>query len=511
MKPISEVLVVGGDCAGLLAAVNLKSKLPHLRVQVLRHPVKDDFSLEGWAASPEFVSHIHGNLGVPPASFFSAVRPMWTLGTRYEWGPREFFDYTYEFQVDTKYALLSRESGFYVGDSSRAFEWVGAASARISQGRVFGRGADGTPQIMPGKFGYHIERESLLRYLEYLAARLGVILRDGEVTEVIPGKAGVACLELNGGELLVADLFVDATGLESKLLGKAMGADFTSFAPSLLCDGAIVATRPRRGETIQPNTSVRTMNAGWSWQTDHERFIACGYAFSSMHSDPQDAEAQLRQVYPECGPARLLRLAQGRREDAWVGNVVAVGNAASCIEPLTAAGPGILAFQCQWLAQTLVDCESQPRPSLIKQFNKRWRRLVDGEREFVGLFYRYNTRLQTPFWREARQSAYIGNLEPIVRCYQDIGPDSLHRSQLLYEDDPIGLEGYFSVLLGQMVGWSNPWRPSADELAKWDLTIDLWRRTAGNAFTVSEVSELFFARRPTPSPRPGHRVLQTVA
>jgi tryptophan halogenase len=316
---------------------------------------------------------------------------------------------------------------------------------------------------------------------------------------------------LNSIELLVADLFVDATGLESLLLGKAMGADFCSFASSLLCDGAIVATRPRGGETIQPNTSVRTMAAGWSWQTDHERFIACGYAFSSRHIDPQQAEAQLRQVYPECGPARLLRLAQGRREDAWVGNVVAVGNAASLIEPLAAAGPGILAFQCQWLAQTLVDCESLPRPSLIKQFNKRWRRLVDGEREFLGLFYRYNTRLQTPFWREARQSAYIGNLEPIVRCYQDIGPDSLHRSQLLYEDDPIGLEGYFSVLVGQMVGWSNPWRPSADELAKWDLIVDSARRIARNAFKVSEVNELFFARRPTPSPRPGHGVLQTVA
>jgi tryptophan halogenase len=511
MKAISDVLIVGGDCAGFLAAVNLKLKLPHLGVQVLRHPIKDDFCLDGLATSPAFVSHIHGNLGVPLIDFLSAVRPTGRLGTRYEWGPREFFDCTYEFQIDTKYALLSRESGFYVGDSSRAFEAVGPGSARISRGRVFARGADGRPEMKPGQFGYHIERESLLRFLENAAVRLGVMVRDGEVTEVIRGEAGVSCVELDGGELLVADLFVDATGLESLLLGKGLAENFCSFAPGLLCDQALVATWPRRGGIIHPHTSVRTMEAGWSWRTDHERFVACGHAFSSRRIDAPRAEAQLRQIYPECGPARLLRFAQGRRENCWVGNVVALGNASSFIEPLAAAGPGVLTYQCQSLAQTLVDCDGLLRPSLIKQFNKRWRRLVDGEREFLGLFYRYNTRLQTPFWQETRQNAYIGDLDPIVRCYQDIGPDSLHRSQLLYEDDPIGLEGYFSVLVGQNVSWSNPWQPSADELERWRLITDSWRRKADGAFTVNEVSNFFFGRRPLASPRAEHRVLETVA
>src|SRR5258706_3846058 len=253
--------------------------------------------------------------------------------------------------------MLSREAGFYVGDSGRAFEDVGLASALISRGRILPRGKDGQPVINPRRFGYHIERESLLRFLETLALRVGVIFRDGAVTEVVRGEAGVACVKLDGGEQLLADLFVDATGLQSLLLGETLGEQFHSFAPGLLCDKALVATGAHSADLIQPHSSVRTMEAGWSWRTDHERFIACGYAFSSRHIDVPKAEAQLREIHPECGPVRLLNFPQGRRANAWAANVVAMRNAAALVEPLAAAGPDLLAFQCQWLARSLIDLD----------------------------------------------------------------------------------------------------------------------------------------------------------
>src|SRR5882672_11674138 len=112
MKAITDVVVVGDDCDGLLAAISLKVNAPHLCVQVLRYPIQGDFALDGFATSPAFLHFLHEELRVPPQEFLRAVRPTWRLGTRYEWGPREFFDYTYEFQLDTKYAKLGRETGF---------------------------------------------------------------------------------------------------------------------------------------------------------------------------------------------------------------------------------------------------------------------------------------------------------------------------------------------------------------------------------------------------------------
>src|SRR6185503_12514189 len=201
----------------------------------------------------------------------------------------------------------------------------------------------------------HVERESLLRFLEMLAIRTGVTFRDGAITQVVRGEEGVASIKLNSGESLMADLFIDATGAQSLLLGQTLNEQFQSFA-GLLCDKAIVATCPRPDNVIQPHSTVHTMEAGWSWRTEHERFLACGYAFSSRHISIEQAEAQLRQIYPGCGPLRIVNLVQGRRENAWCGNVVAIGNSAAFVEPLAAAGPGMVAFQCQWLARSLVDC-----------------------------------------------------------------------------------------------------------------------------------------------------------
>ena len=87
MGILSQILVVGGECAGLLAALNLKAKLPELRVRVLRHPISDDFQPDGVASTVEFPFHIHGELGIAQLEFLKAARPIWRIGTRYELGP----------------------------------------------------------------------------------------------------------------------------------------------------------------------------------------------------------------------------------------------------------------------------------------------------------------------------------------------------------------------------------------------------------------------------------------
>ena len=494
MGVISTILVVGGDCAGLLAALNLKSKLPELRVRMLRQPIEDDFQPAGLASGVEFPFHLHHELGVPPLEFLQMARPIWRIGTRYQWGPRAFFDHTSEFQIDTRYAMLSRETGYYIGDGVNEFEAIGSASARISAGKVFARDKEGRPQIADNRYGYHLETARLKEFLERAAKRSGVELLDGRMVEVLRGEMGVAGIRLENGQTVAADFFVDATGSQSLLLGNALGAPHQSFSSSLLCDRAIVGVWRRTAEPIGPNTAVRAMDCGWCWQSEHESFIACGYAYSSAHLSDDDAEKSLRQVYPKLTSPRLFKLNQGRHENCWVDNLIGIGSAAAFVEPLACAGPAVLAFQCQWLAQSLVDCDRIIRPTIVKQFNKRWRKLVEGEREFLGLFYKYNTALETSFWREARAAAHLGNLDDVVRCYQEIGPNSVHRHLLLFENDPIGMEGYFSVLLGQNVP-HRPWTPPPRELQDWKTIQDSWRRTAANSFTVSETLR-FFASAP---------------
>jgi tryptophan halogenase len=508
MKKVTDVLVVGGGCAAFLSAVNLKAKVPSLNVRLLAQPLVDDFYLDAIATTPAFVEHLHGELGLPVQVILRAGRPTWTLGTRYHnWGPRDFFDYTTEFQIDTKYASLNRETGFYVDDSARAFENVGHASALITAGRIFNREKDGSPQMPPGRFAYNLEHHTLLDLLQKMAAHVGVIVINGKMTEAIRSEEGLAGIRVESGEVLTADLYVDATGLQSLLLGNALESKFHSFAPGLSCDTAVVGNWPRH-EPIQPNTTVRTHEAGWSWRIDGMSMVTCGHAFSSAHTTPQQAETVLRELYPYCGPIRLMKFTQGRYDKAWSGNVIGIGNAAGFVEPLAAAGPAVLAFGCYWLPQTLVDCDQVLRPTLIKQFNKRWQRLVEGEREFLGLMYRYNTRSE-PFWQQTREHSHVGDLQVVEQCYKDLGPDSVHRFTLIHENDPFNMEAYFSVLVGLKVPWRIKWEPTAEEVKAWQMVQETWKRKAAAGFTVEEVLRGLIAA-PQQAPAPTMGSLKTV-
>ena len=80
----------------------------------------------------------------------------------------------------------------------------------------------------------------------------------------------------------------------------------------------------------------------------------------------------------------------------------------------------------------------------------------------------------------------------------------------MYELDPFGFEGYFSVLVGQNVPWRNPWRPSEVALAKWATVGDGWRRMAATALTVNEANDLLLGRAPMRRPQAQGRALQTV-
>jgi len=342
------------------------------------------------------------------------------------------------------------------------------------------------------------------------ARRRGVEFVEGKFVEALRGEMGIAGVRLDDGQVLKADLYVDASGFESILVGEGLKVPYQSFSPALLCDKAIVGTWPRSGEAIGPHTSVRATDGGWCWQTEHETVIACGHAFSSAHLKEEDAERQLRALYPKAASIRVLKLKQGRYENCWVDNVIAIGSAAAFVEPLASAGPAVLAFACQWMAQSLVDGDRVVRPTIRKQFNKRWRRLVETERDFLSLFYKYNNRSE-PFWSESREKAQLGDLEPVVKLYHELGPDSLHRHTLLHENDPLGLEAYFSVMVGQKAPWDIPFEPTQEDREVWQKVQETWRRKAESALTIEETLRMMMSAGPGPAQRPMGRAMQPVA
>jgi tryptophan halogenase len=205
----------------------------------------------------------------------------------------------------------------------------------MAHDKAFQRKADGTPHFH-NAHAFHIENAKLVEHLERTARGLGVEVVDGNVTQVDTGTTvlagreqnGVHALILDDGQRVTADLYVDASGFRSELLGRTLQEPLRSYDSSLFCERAIIGGWPRTNEPIRPYTVAETMDSGWCWQIEHEHWINRGYVYSSKFISDDEALAELRRKNPQiANEPRLVKFRSYRHERFWVGNVVAVGNA----------------------------------------------------------------------------------------------------------------------------------------------------------------------------------------
>jgi tryptophan halogenase len=331
-------------------------------------------------------------------------------------------------------------------------------------------------------------------YLETIAARMGIMVREDTVDDVRQDEHGIRELHFASGQTADADLYVDCSGFVSALLGKTLGEPFVSYASSLYNDRAVVGSWERTDEPIKPYTTAETMEAGWCWQIDHEHHINRGYVYSSAFLGEADAEAEFRAKNPKIAKTRVVRFVTGRYERDWVKNVVAIGNSSGFVEPLESTGLAAICGQSQALAETLFDADGDPGPAIIGQFNKRFVRGWDAIRQFLAIHFKFNERFDTPYWRACRADTDLAGAEEIVEYYRENGPSVVYRTTLFPPQDQFGMEGYLSLLLGQQVLYRRRHVPSATELANWERIRQAIRDQTSRAFSVREA--LDFIRGP---------------
>jgi len=461
---IREVTILGGGSAGLLAALSLRRRLPDLPVRVIRSADIGVIGV-GEGTTQIFPRYLFENLRLKPAQFYAEAQPTWKLGIRFLWGARPHFHYTFSSMIDARWEDLPKNNGYYCDED---FENLDVWASLMGQDKAFPRRPDGLPDFDGHQHvGFHIENKKLVDYLEARCRDFGAEIIDATVQRVETSERGVEALILEDGRVLTSDLFVDASGFRSELLGRALGVPFQPFTQTLFCDRAVIGGWPRTTEPIRSYTVAETMNHGWSWQIEHEGWINRGYVYSSAFVSDEEARAELVAKNPKVieggREPRIVRFRTGRYATMWKGNVVGIGNASGFVEPLEASALQCIIVQCRTLADLLLDTAGEPTATAIEMYNRFIGDLWDNVRDFLGVHYKFNGRLETPFWQAARNDTALGRATDLVRFYQENGPSSLGRTVLLDPNDPYGLEGYYALLVGQKVPFSHPWRPGQDE------------------------------------------------
>lgn len=462
---ISQVVVLGAGSAGLMTALTLKRRLPQLQLRVVR---SKDIGIigVGEGTTAVFPRHFFEFLKIKPQSFYLEAKPTWKLGIRFLWGPTDFL-YTFAYEFEKRQPELARNNGFYYDPAQ---PWFGNASAYMAHDRVFPRTPEGMPRFH-NNHAFHIENVLFVGWLENRCREEGIQITDATVTAE-PGPQGVGALITETGERITGDLYIDASGFRSELLGQLLKEPFRSYTDTLFCDRAVVGGWKRAANApIKPYTVVETMNCGWAWQIDHEHHINRGYVYSSSFLSDDEAREEFLRKNPRVPPdkTRVVKYRSGRYERSWVGNVVAVGNSAGFVEPLEATALQVICVEASTLADTLADSLMEPPPTLIQLYNRYNGDQWDDIRNFLAVHYRFNTRLNTPFWKACQNDVALHGAEPIVDFYRENGPSVVAGITLVHASNSFRMDGFLAMLVGQQVPHQKPYIiPPAEQ--------EFWRR-----------------------------------
>jgi tryptophan halogenase len=498
---IQNVLVVGAGSAGLIAALSLKRKIPQLNVRIVRSPELGTIGV-GEGTTPNFPDHLFNFLGISRKHFYAAAQPTWKLGIRFLWGPRPRFDYGFGHALDAHWSDLPRPNGFYCDEEFRNTD---LCTALMFHDRAFLRQPDGVAPDVHQWFGFHIENKLLVETLENVATHAGVEIIDGKVSGVERTPGGdddeqnprLAAVVLDDGRRLAADLFIDASGFRSELLGKALGEPYVSYADALLCDRAVVGGWDRGpDEPILPYTTAETMDAGWAWRIDHERHVNRGYVYCSSAISDEDAAAEFKRKNPKTPEnPRIVKFRSGRYRRGWVGNVIGMGNACGFVEPLEATALMVVCAHSKTLVEFLLHTGLKPTPTIRELFNHWVGQSWDEIRDFLALHYKLNTRLQTPFWRQAVNDIDLKTLEPFMKFYEENGPTGFGRHLLRRETGiHFGVEGFLVMMVGNRHPYAGKYEPTPAEQALFDSRRAEFAAKARGAMDVKEA--LSVIRRP---------------
>lgn len=486
---ITSTIILGGGSAGLLAALTLKRKIPALRVEVI-YSSKIGVIGVGEGTTPYVPHHLLDYLRFNEHELHQAIDPVFKLGIRFAWGKATHFDYTFSQQERAyRHPELTRNHGFYLQDPTQS---LNLHSELMNQGKAAPLRADGTPDLpKPGEnIAWHLENHRFVEWLEKACRQHGVFFTDAELDHATIDATGqISELHLHNGSKKTADLFIDCSGFTSELLGKTHKVPFRDFGNALFCDRAVAGGWDRDDEPVLPYTASDTMLCGWSWRIDHPERIHRGYVYASDHLSDEAAIDEYRSVAPKVKDPRIVKFRSGAYQESWIGNTIAIGNAAGFVEPLEATALMVICLQCRWITDGLLDSTMQPTPSMVRLYNKLNHDLWTSIRDFLALHYRYNDRLDHPFWQRCRHETPLGNAEELVAFYKENGPSSIAGSALNI-NDPFGLDGYYAILNGLMVEHQRPYQIPEKERIFWQRMMREQEKIATHSLTMPQLREL---------------------
>jgi tryptophan halogenase len=379
-RAIRSVCVAGAGIVGLSAAIAFARALPDVAVSIVETPVDPAALADLVPGSLPAIHLFHAAIGLDELELVREGIATHLLGARFDnWSA----DGALWFHVFGEAGLPSADVPFHqIWGRVRRLRGAEpyhhySAAALLAAAGKFVHPSEDLASPLAG-FLYALRLDPALYRARLDRAAAGLPRMTAGIADVErAGDGGIASLVRTDGRRVEADLYLDCTGPPARLRS-VLDQGFEAWGDWLPCDRFLALEEGPRAPT--PCDVVTGEANGWSWRSPLPDRTLGGRLWSSAF---------------EAGGEGGIKLVLGRRTP-WVGNVLALGDAAVALDPLH--------FANLHLAQSgiLRALELLPgrdfNPVELAEYNRRTAQETARVRDFLALHYLRSGRADTPFW-----------------------------------------------------------------------------------------------------------------
>jgi tryptophan halogenase len=444
---IRSIGIVGGGTAGWMAASLLSSLLQksNIKITLIESPDIPTVGV-GESTVPSIVDFLR-TCRIDLQEFVKATSASFKLGIQFDsWqepGKHYFHPFGRVGQDINGFAfyqawMKARAEGYEAQLLDHA---PGAVMAR--QERFALRPAQ-PPNWTMGSYSYalHLDATKVVKYLREFSGKYGVDRIEATVNKVqLDEQQYIKSVELDNGESVKSDFFIDCTGFKGLLISEALKVGYQDWTHYLPCNRAVTVQTKNTREPL-PYTQATARKAGWSWRIPLQSRTGNGYVFCDRYcSDDEATQTLLGLIDGErLNEPRVIPFATGQRDKIWYKNCLALGLSSGFLEPLESTAIHLVYKTLTHFIRHFPDRDFDLGNE--QTFNNKINADYLEIRDFIILHYATANRDDTDFWRWCQTMPLPDSLHDKIKLFRERG----------HLDDPPGQfftsDSWLSILHG---------------------------------------------------------------
>lgn len=322
---LRTVLICGGGLAGWMTAARLAHGLPSdFEITVLELPNANSHDMFYGSVLSPLSYAFNLAAGVSEPDLFLETNTVFSWGTHYlNWGMKSK-SWVQCFHLALPVLEKTQFTHIIAQRQEEGLESYLISAQAVLHGSFAHPPQDSRNPLSRAEYGYQFSPSELTKVFKTAACCKNVKTTRSELLEVMRNGSTIEAVNLSNGKIARADLFVDCTGPVTKLLAsKSLEQKLARKISALSSEIA--------NEKIG-SASCQIQCGEYGWQS--EASLRGVTRRLTVYHEKSEQEAIAVHRDPD---AINREIVLGCKKEAWQGNCVAMGHAASAVEPITPA------------------------------------------------------------------------------------------------------------------------------------------------------------------------------